>query len=335
MLRLRSTQREMTRKLIFWISGLALFLIGCGGLTIVFPSPSTAVIEPTWTTDPLPSPTQPATITPILFPTETPTVLPSETPLPTSTFTLTLTLEPQWYMQGPNEVIVPILLYHHIGYSLQGDTIYYVSPDVFDRQMNLLYQWGYKTISVELLVKAIKEGAELPPKPIILTFDDGSETVYENVLPIMQRYNFTGVSYIVYNYVGIRNYMNADEIRLLYAAGWEVGSHSLSHTDLTAHPNRQMDEIVGSRRQLESLLGIPILSFAYPFGAYDSDSLHYVHEAGYIAAMGLGNETLQANKNLFYLYRQAVKGSYDLKTFAQYLPWRQDQYDLPALTIVP
>jgi peptidoglycan/xylan/chitin deacetylase (PgdA/CDA1 family) len=325
----------MTTKFAFCISGLALFLIGCGGLTIIFPSPSTPVIEPTWTTDPLPSPTQPATITPILFPTETSTIPPSETPLSAATSAPTLTPEPQWYLQGPDQVIVPILLYHHIGFSLQSDSVYYVAPNVFDQQMNLLYQWGYRTISVELLARAIKEGAELPPKPIILTFDDGSKTIYENALPIMQRYNFTGVSYIVYSYIGIRNYMNADEIRSLYAAGWEVGSHGLSHTDLTTHPNRQMDEIVGSRRRLESLLGIPILSFAYPFGAYDSDSLHYVHQAGYIAAMGLGNETLQGNKNLFYLYRQAVKGADDLKTFGSLLPWREDVYDLPALTIVP
>jgi peptidoglycan/xylan/chitin deacetylase (PgdA/CDA1 family) len=321
------------RKLFIWISGFTLLLIGCGGLS--FAVPPTPFIEPTWTADPLPSSTQPATITPIFFPTNTPTLLPSETLSPTLTFTPTLTLEPQWYFQGPDQVIVPILLYHHIGFSLQGDTVYYVSPDAFDKQLNLLYQWGYRTISLELLVKVIKEGAELPPKPILLTFDDGSETIYENALPVMQRYNFTGVSYIVYNYVGIRNYMNADQIQALYAAGWEVGSHGLSHTDLTAHPGRQMDEIVESRRKLESLLGIPVLSFAYPFGAYDSDSLHYVHQAGYIAAMGLGNESLQANKNLFYLYRQAVKGSEDLRTFALHLPWRQDQYDLPALTIVP
>ena len=86
-------------------------------------------------------------------------------------------------------------------FSLQGETVYYVSPEAFDRQMNLLYQWGYRTISVELLARAIQEGAELPPKPIILTFDDGSETTYMNALPIMQRYGFTGASYIVYNYV--------------------------------------------------------------------------------------------------------------------------------------
>jgi peptidoglycan/xylan/chitin deacetylase (PgdA/CDA1 family) len=231
--------------------------------------------------------------------------------------------------------MVPILLYHHVGFSLKDEQVYYVSPETFDQQMNLLYQWGYRTIPVELLTRAITQGAELPPKPIILTFDDGSETTYATALPIMQRYGFTGVSYIVRNYVGITHYMTAEQIRQLYAAGWEIGSHGLSHTDLTLRPDRQEDEIVQSRRQLESLLGVPVLSFAYPFGAYDESSLGYVHLAGYIAAMGLGNESLQGNKNLFYLYRQAVRGTDDLRTFASRLPWRQDQYDLPPLTIVP
>jgi peptidoglycan/xylan/chitin deacetylase (PgdA/CDA1 family) len=247
----------------------------------------------------------------------------------------TFTLTPQWVWQGPGDVVVPILLYHHIGFSLRGDTAYYVSPESFDRQMNLLYQWGYKTISVELLARAVREGAELPPKPVILTFDDGSETTYSTALPLMQRYGFTGVSYIVYNYIGTPNYMSADQIRALHSVGWEVGSHSLSHVDLTARPDRQMDEIVQSRRQLESLLGVPVTSFAYPFGAYDTDSVRYVHTAGYVAALGLGNEALQGTKNLFYLYRQAIAGTDDLRAFAQKLPWREDQIDLPAVTIVP
>jgi peptidoglycan/xylan/chitin deacetylase (PgdA/CDA1 family) len=276
-----------------------------------------------------------ATLTPILFPTNSPTIAPSETPLPTLTLPSTLTLTPQWTWQGPGKIVVPILLYHHIGFSLRGETAYYVSPERFDQQINLLYQWGYKTISVELLARAIRQGAELPPKPVILTFDDGSETMYTTALPIMQRYGFTGVSYVVYNYIGTTNYMSADQIRALYSAGWEIGSHSLSHVDLTARPDRQMDEIVKSRRQLESLLGIPVMSFAYPFGAYDDDSIKHVHTAGYIAALGLGNEALQEDKNLFYLYRQAVEGTDDLSAFAQRLPWREDQIELPPVTIVP
>jgi peptidoglycan/xylan/chitin deacetylase (PgdA/CDA1 family) len=127
--------------------------------------------------------------------------------------------------------------------------------------------------------------------------------------------------------------MNVDQIRALHASGWEIGSHGLSHVDLTMRPDRQEDEIVESRRKLQALLGIPVLSFAYPFGAYDSSSLGYVHYADYLAAMGLGNETLQGKKNLFYLYRQPVEGTDSLQTFASMLPWRQDQDDLPGLAI--
>jgi peptidoglycan/xylan/chitin deacetylase (PgdA/CDA1 family) len=276
-----------------------------------------------------------ASVTPILWPTNAPPPpTPSETPLPTLTPTSTPTLAPQWYIQGPGEVIVPILLYHHVALH-QSETVYYVAPDAFERQLHLLHEWGYTTISVELMVSAIKQGAELPPKPVIMTFDDGSETIYTNALPIMQKYNFTGTAYIVYNYVNTQNYMNPDQIRALYASGWEIGSHSLSHADLTERPDRQMDEIVESRRKLQSLLGVPILSFSYPFGAYNENSVYYAHYAGYIAATGLGNESLQGNKNLFYLYRQAIRGSDDLRTFALLLPWQGNLENLPVLTIVP
>jgi peptidoglycan/xylan/chitin deacetylase (PgdA/CDA1 family) len=227
------------------------------------------------------------------------------------------------------------LLYHHIGISPTGDNVYYVSPDVFERQMNLLYQWGYRTISVELLARAINEGAELPPKPILLTFDDGSETIYTTALPILQKYGFTGTAYIIYNYMWLPNYMDTDQVRALYAAGWEIGSHGTSHTDLPTHPGRQKSEIVESRRKLRAQLDVPIMSFSYPFGTYDKDSLHYVHYAGYIAAMGLGEETLQSDKNLFYLYRQPVKGTDDLVSFATRLPWQGDILNVSALTVVP
>jgi peptidoglycan/xylan/chitin deacetylase (PgdA/CDA1 family) len=328
-----STIAEFAKRLLS-IAGATLLLLGCGGLTFIAGASPTASMAPTQTVSPLPSPTETATVTQTPSPTSTPTTPPSETPLPTFTFTSTATPEPQWHLHGPGEVIVPILLYHHVALH-QSENLYYVSPNAFELQMYLLHEWGCQTISVELLVNAIRQGADLPPKPIILTFDDGSETVYMTALPIMQKYNFTGTAYIVYNYVGIRNFMDADQIRGLHASGWEIGSHSLSHTDLTERSDRQMDEIVESRRKLRALLGVPILSFSYPFGAYDESSVFYAHSAGYIAAMGLGKESLQGNKNLFYLYRQAVRGTDDLKTFALLLPWREDLDHLPVITIIP
>jgi peptidoglycan/xylan/chitin deacetylase (PgdA/CDA1 family) len=201
--------------------------------------------------------------------------------------------------------------------------------------MYLLHEWGYQTISVQLLVTAITRGAELPPKPIILTFDDGSESVISTALPIMQKYNFTGTAYIVNNYIGIINYMTADQIRELYAKGWEIGSHSTSHVSLTERTDRQRDEIVDSKQKLESKLGIPILTFAYPFGAYDEDSVHYAHFAGYIGAMGLGDSAIQGPKNLFYLYRREINSSIDIQGFAASLPWRGDLNNLPVVTEIP
>ena len=318
------------------ISFLTLLSIACGGLKLIAQATPTIVIEPTGTASLFPSPTLIAFPTQTLFPTETPTVYSSPTLEPTETLTSTSapTLVPQWIMQGPNEVIVPILLYHHIDIP-QGESPYYVPPYEFERQMYLLREWGYQTFSVVLMVRAIKLGAELPPKPIVLTFDDGGEGTSTNALPILQKYGFTGTAYIVHNYVGLGGHMNADQIRGLYAAGWEIGSHSISHVDLTIRTDRQKDEIVDSRIKLQNMLGIPILTFAYPFGAYNTDSVHYAHFAGYIGAVGLGNESLQGSKNLYYLYRMTVNGNQTLESFALLLPWRGDLTILPAITIVP
>lgn len=189
--------------------------------------------------------------------------------------------------------------------------------------MALLYAWGYKTISVEQLSRAIHGGAVLPNRPIILTFDDGSETVYTDALPIMQKYGFTGTAYIVYNWIGAGLYMDREQILALRYAGWEIGSHSISHINLRQRPGKQEDEIVSSRRRLQEYLGIPIMSFAYPFGVNDSSSLTLAREAGYIAAMGLGTSVHQSEENLFYLYRREIKSGDDVYAFSQFLPWGQ------------
>lgn len=307
-----------------------LFSLGCSGYTFISQSVSTSVIEPSRTLRPLPSQTETATATQTFLPTETPTASPS----PTFTDTPTLIPEPQWHLQGPGELVVPILLYHHIDIS-PSDNFYYLSPNEFEEQMYLLREWGYTTISVELLVMAIKAGALLPPKPIILTFDDGTMGTFTNALPIMQKYNFTGTSYVVYNYIGGNSYMSVDQIRALTDAGWEIGSHSLSHIELTKNPARERDEIVESRKKLQSLLDVPILSFAYPFGISDRSSVDYARFAGYMAAMGLGNKSLQSDRNLFYLYRMEVNRNMDLAAFASLLPWREDMNHLPMLTPFP
>ncbi len=323
--------------------------MGCGGLALAAPPLPTSTIAPARTFHPLPSSTfpfdqrfdelsatpqgEPSSVSPTFLPTETFTASPSPTASPTET--PSLTPEPQFVIQGPGNVLVPILLYHQIGYSQKSGNEYYVSPEEFEKQMYLLHAWGYRTITVKQLAIAIHNGAELPVKPIVLTFDDGNDNTYTTAFPILQKYNFIGAAYVVYNYVGATNYMNKKQIRALYEAGWEIGSHSISHVDLTKRPDRQEDEIIESRRKLENLLDVPIVTFAYPFGMYDDLSLFHMYNSGYFAAVGLGAAMYQGPGNIFYLYRRDIKGSYDLKTFAQFLPWQGDINNLPAVTVVP
>ena len=272
-------------------------------------------------------------------PTPTATASPTATATATATITPTFTASPSpaptWVIQGPDTVRVPILLYHRIGIS-PINSQYYVPPAQFETQMQLLHDWEYTVIPLDLLVKAIKEGASLPPRPVIITFDDGDISVYTTALPIMQAYGYTGVAYIVGNYMGTDGYMSADQIKELVATGWEVGSHSRSHRDLTQlDPAVQREEIVAAREVLQEQIGVPVDSFAYPFGIINNAAVDFVHFAGYTSAMGLGYTNDQGKSNLFWLQRRDVKSSYDLRQFAAFLPWQGDPAYLPPETATP
>jgi len=237
--------------------------------------------------------------------------------------------------QGPDEVLVPILLYHRIDVS-STDSQYYVPPDKFEEQMKLLHDWGYTAITTELLVKAITKGADLPLHPILITFDDGHLDNYTTAFPIIQKYGFTGVLYIIGEYMGTPGYMNADQIKEMAKNGWEVGSHTMTHPDLTSlERQRQLYEIVESRNFLETKLSVPILTFAYPFGESDRTAINLAYSAGYIAAMGLGYTHNQGTSNLFALQRRGVNGTHDLRSFASFLPWQGDLVYLTMDELTP
>ena len=308
------------KKIIALSLGISILLSGCG--TGLFATPTSTA---TMTSTPLP-PTETATVT------NTATITPTFTasPIPTAT----------WVKQGPGNVIVPILLYHWIAVSPSDGpnytSPYYVKPERFEEEMKLLHDWGYTTITIDMLLKSIAEGTELPPRPMLITFDDGHLNNYTTAFPIMQKYGFTGILYVVGNYIGIDDYLSADQIKEMAAAGWEVGSHSMSHSDLTAlEPQRQRAEVVDSKDFLEKTLGVPIQSIAYPFGLSNSSVIDYAHFAGYSAGMSLGFTYDQGLGNIFTLQRRDIKGTYDVKQFAAFLPWQGDPIFLPTDTPAP
>jgi len=304
----------------FYLTLGVILLAACTGtpITATVPDPTGTPPPPTVAV----SSPQGATVPPNL--TATPTMSPS--PIPTEA----------WIKQGPGDVTVPILLYHHIGVS-PIDSQYYMPPDKFEEQIKLLHDWKYTSITTEMLIEAITKGAKLPPRPILITFDDGHLDNYTAAFPILQKYGFTGVLYLVGNYMGTEKYMNADQVLEMVDAGWEVGSHSTNHFDLTKlEAGKQREEIVGSRQFLEKLLRIPITTFAYPFGARDAPSMDYVRFAKYAGAMGAsGYASAQGKWNLYYLQRVAIKGNEEATAFIRFLPWQGDPIYLSVNSPIP
>jgi len=313
------------KKYIVWAAGI-LFVLACNlGTQIPYVPDKVPALLSTLETNPAATA---STSTPVMN-----VVSPTFSPIPT--FTISPTPTQELIRQGPDAITLPILLYHHIK-APKYSSYYYVPPENFAEQMKLLHDWGYMTVTLDLLVKSIKEGTDLPARPILITFDDGQTSVYDAAFPIMRQYGFTGVVYAVGKYVDAETFMTTDQLKELTAAGWEIGSHGMRHKDLTTlDPDEQRYEIFESRKILNEKLGVPINSFAYPWGGANDTAFTYVHNAGYTSAMGLGYSYNQGIWNIFLLQRRDVLASYDLKKFASFLPWYGDTSFLPTDTPTP
>jgi peptidoglycan/xylan/chitin deacetylase (PgdA/CDA1 family) len=254
----------------------------------------------------------PASQTPrITLPATSPTAISTASP----THTAQLTPTRKWLYHPPGDLAVPILLYHHVAAS-DTPRRYYVSPADFEAQISSLYDWGYTAIPLSLLVDALLNGAELPPRPVVITFDDGYRDVYQNALPVMQHYGFVGSLFVIVDQIGVGGYLNTRQIAELVEQGWELGSHSQTHPNLRKPGVSLEKEIAGSRDTLEALLDLPVRSFSYPYGSATAAIVQAVKDAGYRSAVGLGGSISHRVKNIYYLSRNEVQGTYDLVTFA-------------------
>jgi peptidoglycan/xylan/chitin deacetylase (PgdA/CDA1 family) len=291
----------------------SLLLSGCSSLlSVAGNGTSGATLTPTAA-----AATETATAT--LKPTATKVPTATLTPLPTSTFTPTPTAT--WAVHPPDNITAPILLYHHIN---DDDTTnrYVVSLAAFTAQMQALRDWGYTPITLSALVEVLVHGGPLPARPVVITFDDGNEDVYQNAFPILKRFGYPATTFIVANRVGAPEFVDADQLKEMAAAGWEIGSHGWSHIDVTLDKDVLNKEVAQSRLNLEEKLGVPVKVFAYPFGTTNPEVSQKVQDYGYTAAVGLGTLNKETWGLLYYLSRQEVRREYDMAAFGKLLPWQ-------------
>ena len=112
-------------------------------------------------------------------------------------------------------------------------------------------------------------GARAAASPrLAVTFDDGERNVLEHAFPVLSELGIPGTVFVPVGAVGRPGLLDWDELACLADAGWEIGSHSLSHACLTHLDDDALDdELRSSREAIENRLGRPCRSIAYPYGA--------------------------------------------------------------------
>jgi peptidoglycan/xylan/chitin deacetylase (PgdA/CDA1 family) len=183
-------------------------------------------------------------------------------------------------------VHVPVLTYHRVApVSAVGLTDLKVDPAIFVAELAALHVNGYHSIHQAQLFDALYKGAPLPPKPIIISVDDGYVDDVTRILPALERFHMVATFFVITGRMTEPGFMNADQIRELDRAGMDVGDHTAHHVDLRlVTPSQLRMETAGSRQVLDHLLGHPVYYFAYPFGYYNDAVINAVHDAGFAMA---------------------------------------------------
>jgi len=183
----------------------------------------------------------------------------------------------------PHTGPVPILEYHVLG-AAPADEPYpdlYVTRPVFHRQMNWLDEHGYEAVTLEQVEDAWYRGATLPPKPVVISFDDGYRPQFTYALPELRRHGWAGVL----NLKAEGSDLYPSNVEAMIAAGWEIAAHTIHHLDLTELDAAQLkEEVAGSRAILRHDYGVPVKNFCYPAGRFDATVIAAVREAGYTGA---------------------------------------------------
>ncbi len=185
---------------------------------------------------------------------------------------------------------VPVLMYHRVDPRLSaGDPITVsltVMTPVFESQLRLLRAAGYESARLAAVRDALDHRAPLPPRQAILTFDDGYEDNYTVVFPLLRRYGFTAVFFVVTSAVGTRDHLTASQIREMAGAGMDIESHGVHHIDFSVlRPEVARRELVESRKTIEGWTGRAVAFFAYPAGRYNDALERLLETLGYRGAL--------------------------------------------------
>jgi peptidoglycan/xylan/chitin deacetylase (PgdA/CDA1 family) len=211
---------------------------------------------------------------------------------------------------------VLILNYHFISSEADKTDLFAVRSQVFKNQLSLIRDLSVPVIPLGILGE--EEGNY--PFSLALTFDDGYHCHYREVAPLLEEYNFSATFFPIVNLVGTRQRLSWKELRQLAQAGFDIGSHGLSHAILKRMPLQdQLKELNRSKKVIEEETGKKVDSFAVPYGVYDEQTIQMAKWTGYRRILLTGLKINQNTKDNTVYYRWNITNKTSLASIKEVL----------------
>ena len=201
------------------------------------------------------------------------------------------------YIYPPKGVM--IFDYHRVNDDTVDTDDYSLSREQFQEQLDYFKENNYHTISMMDFIRAEKYGEELPENPIIITFDDGYEDNYTNMMPMINAMGMKATMFMATNYIGKENYVSWQQLKEMQDNNIEIGSHTANHLPLTEVEN--LDNEIKLSKLLMEWNGLKtIYFFSYPNGVYTKESIQCLKDNNYLAAVtgDAGYNTFKTDKYL-------------------------------------
>jgi peptidoglycan/xylan/chitin deacetylase (PgdA/CDA1 family) len=222
-----------------------------------------------------------------------------------------------------------ILMYHAVGDQGEPASRFVVPASRFERQLRRLARRRRPVMALDDVIEHRLEGTLPPADAVVITFDDGYADTLEVAAPILRRFGFPATAFAVSKRVGStvdwsgageltgRRLLDWDGLATLVQSGVTIGAHSRTHGRLPDLPAEQaFAEVAGSRADLESRLGTPVTSFAYPYGRKSPETVAVVRRAGFAGACGIERGLNDPSTSLLELRRAPVDGDASMFRFS-------------------
>ncbi|AAK78416.1 peptidoglycan/xylan/chitin deacetylase (PgdA/CDA1 family) [Clostridium acetobutylicum] len=219
---------------------------------------------------------------------------------------------------------IPVLMYHDINND-KNMNLMKIDKKSFEEQMKYLKDNNYNTLTIDQFYDSIINGKKVPKKSVLITFDDGYEDHYKNAYPVLKKYNLHATMFIITDYLDKGTlYLKSNELKEMSDNGIDIESHTTNHPYLDKLTyEEQLKTLQNSKSKLEDICKKSVRFVAYPYGAYNTNTIKADKKLGYMMAFTTKGKWADLNKGAYALNRIYIFPQYDLNNF-------KDRIDNPS-----